>query len=220
MEKVILEANERKIIDKQNRNNLRNQGRVPGVLYSKRIEPISIEVSRQTIHPLVYTAKANLISLKLEGHDEYECVIKDVQFDPVTDEVIHFDLIVLTRGEKTQLEVPVQLIGSAVGVKEGGLLQHNMHKLNVECLPKNIPQFLEVIVSDLKLGDSIHVNDLKYENITILNPEDSIVVSVVHPRVEVEEAPVEEGEEIALEEETAEPEVIGKGKEPEEENKE
>jgi large subunit ribosomal protein L25 len=220
MEKVILEANERKIIDKQNRNNLRNQGRVPGVLYSKRIEPISIEVSRQTIHPLVYTAKANLISLKLEGHDEYECVIKDVQFDPVTDEVIHFDLIVLTRGEKTQLEVPVQLIGSAVGVKEGGLLQHNMHKLNVECLPKNIPQFLEVIVSDLKLGDSIHVYDLKYENITILNPEDSIVVSVVHPRVEVEEAPVEEGEEIALEEETAEPEVIGKGKEPEEENKE
>ena len=220
MEKVIVEANERKTINKRSRNSLRNEGRVPGVLYGSRMEPIPIDVTRLVINPLVFTAKTNLISLKLNGHDEYECVIKDVQFDPVTDEVLHFDLIGLTRGEKIQLEVPLKLLGNAVGVKEGGLLQESMHKLSIECLPKDIPQSLELDVTELNIGDSIHVSDLNFENITILNPEDTIVVSVVLPKVEIEVEEVEEGEEFAEEEGAAEPEVIGKGKESEEEEKE
>jgi large subunit ribosomal protein L25 len=220
MEKVIIEANERKTINKRSRNILRNEGRVPGVLYGSRMEPIPIDVTRLVINPLVFTAKTNLISLKLNGHDEYECVIKDVQFDPVTDEVLHFDLIGLTRGEKIQLEVPLKLLGNAVGVKEGGLLQESMHKLSIECLPKDIPQSLELDVTELNIGDSIHVSDLNFENITILNPEDTIVVSVVLPKVEIEVEEVEEGEEFAEEEGAAEPEVIGKGKESEEEEKE
>ena len=220
MEKVIIEANERKTINKRSRNSLRNEGRVPGVLYGSRMEPIPIDVTRLEINPLVFTAKTNLISLKLDGHEEYECVIKDVQFDPVTDEVLHFDLIGLTRGEKIQLEVPIKLLGNAVGVKEGGLLQESMHKLSIECLPKDIPQLLELEVTELNIGDSIHVSDLNFENITILNPENTIVVSVVLPKVEIEVEEVEEGEELAEEEGAAEPEVIGKGKETEEENKE
>ena len=219
MEKVIIEANERKAINKRSRNSLRNEGRVPGVLYGSRMEPIPIDVTRLVINPLVFTAKTNLISLKLDGHEEYECVIKDVQFDPVTDEVLHFDLIGLTRGEKIQLEVPLKLLGNAVGVKEGGLLQESMHKLSIECLPKDIPQLLELEVTELNIGDSIHVSDLNFENITILNPENTIVVSVVLPKVEIEVEEVEEGEELAEEEGAAEPEVIGKGKESEEEEK-
>ena len=220
MEKVIIEANERKAINKRSRNSLRNEGRVPGVLYGSRMEPIQIDVTRLKINPLVFTAKTNLISLKLDGHEDYECVIKDVQFDPVTDEVVHFDLIGLTRGEKIQLEVPIKLLGNAVGVKEGGLLQESMHKLSIECLPKDIPQLLELEVTELNIGDSIHVSDLNFENITILNPENTIVVSVVLPKVEKEVEPAEEGEEFTEEEGAAEPEVIGKGKESEEENKE
>jgi large subunit ribosomal protein L25 len=219
MEKVIIEANERKTINKRSRNSLRNEGRVPGVLYGSRMEPIPIDVTRLKINPLVFTAKTNLISLKLDGHEEYECVIKDVQFDPVSDEVLHFDLIGLTRGEKIQLEVPIKLLGNAVGVKEGGLLQESMHKLSIECLPKDIPQLLELEVTELNIGDSIHVSDLNFENITILNPENTIVVSVVLPKVEIEVEEVEEGEELAEEEGAAEPEVIGKGKESEEEEK-
>ena len=220
MEKVIIEANERKTINKRSRNSLRNEGRVPGVLYGSRMEPIPIDVTRLKINPLVFTAKTNLISLKLDGHEEYECVIKDVQFDPVSDEVLHFDLIGLTRGEKIQLEVPIKLLGNAVGVKEGGLLQESMHKLSIECLPKDIPQLLELEVTELNIGDSIHVSDLNFENITILNPENTIVVSVVLPKVEIEVEEVEEGEELTEEEGAAEPEVIGKGKESEEEDKE
>ncbi|MCH7963457.1 MAG: 50S ribosomal protein L25 [Bacteroidetes bacterium] len=219
MEKVVVEAKERKTINKRSRNNLRNEGRVPGVLYGSRLDPIPIDVTRAAIHPLVFTAKTHLLSLKLDGHEEYDCIIKDVQFDPVSDEIIHFDLIGLTRDEKIQLEVPIRLLGSAVGVKEGGLLQESMHKLNVECLPNNIPQSLEIDVTELNVGDSIHVADLSFEHITIINPEDTIVVSVVLPKVEQEVEPDEEGEEFAEEEGADEPEVIGKGKEPEEENK-
>ncbi len=220
MEKVVVEAKERKTINKRSRNILRNEGRVPGVLYGSRLEPIPIDVTRAVIHPLVFTAKTHLLSLKLDGHEEYDCIIKDVQFDPVSDEVVHFDLIGLTLDEKIQLEVPIRLLGSAVGVKEGGLLQESMHKLNVECLPKNIPQSLEIDVTELNIGDTIHVADLNFEHITIINPEDTIVVSVVLPKVEKEAEPDEEGEEFTEEEGADEPEVIGKGKESEEENKE
>jgi len=220
MEKVIIEAHERKAINKRSRNNLRNEGRVPGVLYGSRLKPIAIDVTRVAINPIVFSAKTHLLSLKLDGHEDYECVVKDVQFDPVSDEIVHFDLIGLTRGENIQLEVPVKLLGSAVGVKEGGLLQESLHKLNIECLPKNIPQSIEIDVTNLNVGDSIHVADLSFENITILNPEDTIVVSVVLPKVEKEPEPVEEGEELVEGEEAAEPEVIGKGKGSEEENKE
>ena len=213
MEKVILEANERKEINRQNTKSLRRQKRVPGIFYLKQSKPIAIDVSNQAIKPLVFTSQTHLISLKLDGHEDQECVLKDVQFDPVSDEVIHFDLIGITRGEKIEIEVPVQLIGSAIGVKEGGLLQHNLHKLEVECLPKDIPERLEVNISELKIGDTIHVKDLNFENVDILNLEGSIVVSVVHPKVEKEPVAVEEGAEIEAEaEEMKEPEVIGKGK--------
>ena len=107
-----------------------------------------------------------------------------------------------------------------VGIKEGGVLQQFMHKLEVECLPKDIPQQIEVDITNLSIGDSIHVSELNVENITILNPEDTVLVSVTHPKVEAEPVAEEvaEGEEG---EEQAEPEVIGKGKaEEEEEEKE
>ena len=210
MEKVILEANERKEINKQSTKSLRRQKRVPGVFYLKHSNPIAIDVSNQAINPLVFTSQTHLISLKLEGREDQECILKDVQFDPVSDEVIHFDLIGITRGEKIEIEVPVQLIGSAAGVKEGGLLQHSLHKLEIECLPKDIPERLEINISELKIGNAVHVKDLKYENINILNPEDSIVVSVVHPKVEKEAVAVEGAE--AEAEEMQEPEVIAKGK--------
>jgi len=216
MEIVVLEAKERKNSDKSSRKSLRNEGRVPGIFYSKHYEPVSIDVSTQTLHPLVFSAQTHLISLKLDGHDEYECILKDVQFDPVTDKIIHFDLFGLKRGEKIQIDAPVQLLGSPIGVKEGGILQLALHKLDIECMPRYIPEHLDINVENLQIGDSVHVKDLEYENITILNSEDSIVVSVTHPKVEKEP----EVEEVVEGEEAQEPEVIEKGKEAAEEKKE
>ncbi len=217
METVTLEANERKDTSKAARNKVRREGRVPGVFYSRHSDPISVDVLEKKIHPMVFTSKTNLISLKIEGREELECIIKDIQFDPVTEEIVHFDLLGVTRGEVIQLEIPVQLLGNSVGVKEGGVLQHLLHKLDVECLPKHIPEQIEVDIAELAIGDSVYVSDISLENLSLLNPTDAIVVTVSHQKVVEEE--VEVIDELAEEEETAEPEVIGKGK-PEEDEEE
>jgi len=215
MEKTILKASERKDFSKSTTKRIRKEGIIPGVFYSKSNKPIHIDVSDKKMNPLVFTSKTHLISLELEGHEEYECIIKDVQFDPVTDRVIHFDLLGLTKGEKITLEIPVQLVGTPVGVKEGGVIQHVMHKIEVECLPRNIPEHIVVDVAGLKLGDSIHISDLNFEDLDFIDSKDSLIVQVTHPKVKEEATPVAEGE--GELEESAEPEVISKGKQEKEE---
>jgi len=217
MEKTTLKASERKQFNKSAIRKIRKEGRVPGVFYSKHNPPLHIDVLDTTINPLVFTSKTHLISLEIEGQEERECIIKDIQFDPVTDKVIHFDLLGLTKGEKIVLEVPVQLVGTPIGVKEGGVIQHVMHKLEVECLPRNIPEHIVVDVSELKLGDSIHIGDLQIEEVEFIDPKESLIVQVTHAKVQEEVAPAtEEG----VEEEPAEPEVIAKGKVEEKEEEE
>ena len=213
MEKTKLKAAERKDFTKSRTKKIRREGLIPGVFYSKNNKPIHIDVVDRAINPLVFTAKTHLISLELEGHEEYECIIKDIQFDPVTDKVIHFDLLGLTKGEKIKLEIPVQLVGSPIGVKEGGVIQHVMHKIEVECLPRNIPEHISVDISGLNLNDSIHIRDLKYEDIEFIDSPESMIVQVTHAKIKEEAAPVAE----AVVEETAEPEVISKGKKEEKE---
>ncbi|MDR3610987.1 MAG: 50S ribosomal protein L25 [Ignavibacteriaceae bacterium] len=206
MENVVLKATERKTITKPALNKVRGNKRVPGTFYFKNSKPISIDVLEKELNPLVFTAETHLISLMVEGYDEHDCIIKDVQFDPVNDRVVHFDLLGLVKGEMFQLEVPIRYHGSAIGIKEGGILQQVLHKIEIECLPKNIPQHLDVDVTDIKLGAAIHAGDLNFENITILTPADAVVVTVTHPKVEKEPV-VEEVVEGAVE-----PEVIAKGK--------
>jgi large subunit ribosomal protein L25 len=212
MEKQALKANIRTEISKSSRSSLRRSGKVPGVFYSRVNKPISIEVSEKAIKPFVFTAKTHLISLEVENDKNYDCVVKDVQFDPVTESIVHFDLLGLIEGEKFQLEVPIQYKGTAIGIKEGGIVQQVLHKLEIECYPNDIPQFLTIDITNLKLGESIHPTDLSFENISILTPPETVVVAVVHPKVEKEPVAAE-----ATTEAPAEPEVIGKGKAAEEE---
>jgi large subunit ribosomal protein L25 len=217
MEKVIVEAQKRDTINKASRSALRKEGKVPAIFYSKHHEPLSLQISERTIHPLVFTSKTSLITLNIDGSQELDCIIKDVQFDPTTEKIVHLDLLGLKKGEKIQLELPIQLIGTPIGIKEGGILQHVLHRIEVECLPIDIPQHLEIDITHLALGKSVHVSDLKYDSLTILSDPEAMIASVVHPKVEKEvvvEEPVE-GEEG---EEPAEPEVISKGKSEEKED--
>ena len=207
MQKVLIEAQKRNKIDKASRSTLRKEGKVPAIFYSKHHEPLPIQISERAIHPLIFTSKTHLITLNVEGHEELDCIIKDVQFDPTTEKIVHLDLLGLKKGEKIEIEVPVRLLGTAIGIKEGGILQHTLHKVQVECLPIDIPELLEIDVTDLKLGQAIHVSDLSFENLTLLNNPESIIASVTHPKVEKEPEPV-----VAETEEVAEPEVIAKGK--------
>jgi large subunit ribosomal protein L25 len=197
---------------------MRKEGLIPCVYYSKGNDAIAFVAPELELNSLVFTSDTHLIHLKIDDMEQLDCIIKDVQFDPVTDRVIHIDFMGITYGQVLELQVPVALIGTPEGVKQGGLLQHYLHKLDVECLPRNIPEHLKIEVTNLKVGDTIHVRDLEFENIKILNAEDAAVVSVTVTRITPEEEEAIEAE--ALEEEAAEPEVIGKGKaeEAEEEN--
>lgn len=217
MEKVIVEAQKRDTINKASRSALRKEGKVPAIFYSKRHEPLSLQISERTIHPLVFTSKTSLITLNIDGSQELDCIIKDVQFDPTTEKIVHLDLLGLKKGEKIQLELPIQLIGTPIGIKEGGILQHVLHRIEVECLPIDIPQHLEIDITHLALGKSVHVSDLKYDSLTILSDPEAMIASVVHPKVE-KEVVVEEPVEGVEGEEPAEPEVISKGKPEEKED--
>jgi len=212
MEKVVIEAQKRDKINKPSRSALRKEGKVPAIYYSKHHEPLAVQFAERAIHPLVFTSKTSLITLNVEGHEELDCIIKDVQFDPVTEKIVHIDLLGLKKGEKIQIEVPVQLIGNPIGIKEGGILQHTLHKVEIECLPADIPEHLEIDVVNLKLGQAIHAGDLKFDNFVVLNSPESIIAAVTHPKVEKEAAATGETS-VATE-----PEVIAKGKPQEKED--
>jgi len=212
MAEKILKAKKREITTKGAVKQLRREGYVPGIFYSKGNEGIPFAVEEVELNKVVFTSERNIIQLTFEDEkDTLGCVVKDVQFDPVSDKIVHVDMQGVTLGELLQLEVPISFVGSPVGVKEGGILQEQLHKIEIECMPRHIPQSLEVEISELGIGDSIFVKDLEFENIKFITPEDAVIVSVTAPKAEVEETT-----EDVTEEGTAEPEVISKGKSEEE----
>lgn len=206
MAEISLNASVRTKGNKGDVKKLRRDGKVPGVFYHKQSEPQVIEVTEASLKPLVYTSEAHIVSLKVEGQEDRSCILKDIQFDPVTDRIVHFDLQGITTDEKLEIEVPVVLVGSAAGIKKGGILQASLHKLSIECLPADVPEHIQVDITNLELGSSIHVKDIVSDKFTVLNSEDAVIVSVVAPKVEKEVSP-EEAAEAAKE-----PEVITKGK--------
>jgi len=163
-------------------NSLRKSGWVPGVVYTKGGEATSFSVDQIALNKVVFTTETHVINLEIEGEEPRLCIIKDVQFDPVTDKVRHFDLQGLTVGEKITVEVPVLLVGTPIGVKKGGRLVQASHKLAVECLPKDIPQHLVINVEKLKINQSIYIRDLSYDNVEIKNPQEAMVVGVTTAR--------------------------------------
>jgi len=209
---IILKANVREYKGQSEVNAARRQGKVPGVFYLKNEKNIPIEVEALDLRPLVYTSESRIVDLQLNDGSSELCVLREVQFDPITDEVMHFDLMGLIRGQKIVFEVPVLLQGTAVGVKSGGVLTQILHRVEVECMPKDLPEHISADITHLEAGDTLTVSELRIEGVEILNDPEQPVAIVGHPRVEEEP-----GEEEEVLDEEAEPEVIGKGKEEEEE---
>jgi len=208
MSEIVLKAQLREELGKKAKA-VRIQEMVPGVFYAREEKPIPIKVPRLSLHPLIYTSETHVVDLRIGELDGKKCILRDVQFDPVTDIPMHFDLQGLHEDEELTVEVPVVLIGgTAPGVKEGGMLQHVIHKISVSCLPRYIPEKVEVDISGLGINDAIHVGELKIPDVEVLANADDTVVVVVPPRVTAEAPVATEGEEAA----PAEPEVVGKGK--------
>lgn len=212
MSEITVNASVRKEVGKK-AHTLRYKGDVPGIFYGHSKSNIPVTMSEKTLKPLYKTSAASIINLKLDDGSTYKCILKDVDFDPITDKPVHFDLFGVNETEVLTIEVPVLLTGGTPqGVKEGGILQLILHRLKVSCLPKDIPDHIEINVATLAINKSIHVADIKVPNVTIAENAKTAIVAVVPPIIEkVPEVAATEAAVVP-----AEPEVIGKGKKPEE----
>lgn len=201
---------------------LRAAGRVPGVLYGQGVEPVKLSVdARDMVHLLHGAAGGNaLVDLIVDGQDHL-AMAREIQRDYIHNTLIHIDFLAVSRTEKISVSVPVTETGEAVGVREGGVVEHHLREVVVECFPQDVPEHIEVDVSDIELGGMVHVSDLVApEGSTILtNPEDA-VLSVITPaalRVEADlSVPGEEGvvpAEAVEAEEGAEPAAEGEAAE-------
>ncbi|MBX9678227.1 MAG: 50S ribosomal protein L25 [Gemmataceae bacterium] len=207
---VTLNAQERQGAGTRWARRLRKQGQVPCALYGHKEATLSLTI------PSVEIAKAirhgvRLLDLKHEKGTE-KALIREVQWDHLGSDILHVDFARISVDERIEVEVRVEIRGTAPGVAEGGNLISPLHTLHVECLAISIPESIRVNISELHLNQSIHVKELKLpEGVKVLNDADAIVVQVVPAKEEAEAAPVEG--------DTGEPEVLGKKKEDAEEEK-
>jgi large subunit ribosomal protein L25 len=179
---------------------LRADGRVPGVLYGQGVGPIPLSVSSQDLLHLFHASAGATMLVDLEVDGEAHLAIpREVQRDHIHARYVHVDFLAVSRTEKVRLSVEVHEIGEAVGIKNGGVIEHHLRDVEIECLPGNVPEGLEVDISALDVGDMVRVSDIvPVEGVTILTEPDQPVVSIITPaalRTEVDlTVPGEEGE--------------------------
>lgn len=194
---------------------LRKKELTPAVYYTGQRQVQHIAINTHDFVKMLIR-EVPLFNLMVDG-EALPCVVREIQRDPVTERVLHVDFFAVERGQKVKVTVPIHVIGTPEGVKQGGILEHTYREANIECIPRHIPAHFDVDVSQLEIGDSIHLEDLSFENIELLDTPNTVIAHVIPPRLEkevVEEAEVEEGE-------AEEPEVIkGRAEEEKEEDKE
>ena len=181
---------------------LRREGKIPAIIYGPGREPQPVVVDPKQVKKILRspTGKNTLLTLKSDDSElkGRKVLIKDQQIDPITDELIHIDLMEVKEDRPVRVRVPISFKGKPKGVERGGILEEHIRELEIMCLPSQIPEILEVDISELDLGDSLHIRDLKLEGIRVLTEGHLALVTIVAP--EVAEAG-EEAEEEALEEE-------------------
>ncbi|MFN3285259.1 MAG: 50S ribosomal protein L25 [bacterium] len=217
MQRLTLEVEARRERGKSAVRKLRRAGRVPGVLYGRGIEPLAVVVDARALEAVLQRlAGANVlldVVVREDGTVRTElAMLQDVQRDVLTRRILHVDLHRVSLTEKVYTRLPVRLKGEPPGVREGGILEFLRHEVEVAGLPTDLPDHLELDVSQLTVGASMHVRDLQVPpGVTVLTPPEETLVTVLAPAVAPEEAPA------AVEEVPAQPEVVGKGKAAEEE---
>ena len=184
MNQVVLPAQKREKVGKEICKKLRKQGKIPAIIYGPGIEPLPIAVNFNEFEKVYNRYKGETVLYLLEVANgetqKYQCILKELQRDPVTDRVIHLDFYAVSTESVIEIEVPIEFVGRPVGLTKGGILEIFMHKLTVECLPTAIPDKIVVDISHLDLGDSLHVRDIKVpEGVKIKDRPEETVCTVV-----------------------------------------
>lgn len=202
MKIIEIHSSLRKETGKKESKNLRKQELVPCVLYGGE-KNIHFATTERQFKNLVYSSDVFLVKIDIDG-EKYDAVMKDIQFHPVSDKILHVDFAQVFADKKVTISLPIMLTGNSVGLAEGGKLRQRRRYLKISGLINNIPDHLDIDMTDLDIGDFLKVGDLEYDNLDILDPSRAMVVGVVSSRLVakgMQEAVVEEE---VVEEEEAE----------------
>jgi large subunit ribosomal protein L25 len=180
MKKLEIIGFKRANLGKTESKKLRLETNVPCVLYGGK-EQTHFHTPAFLFRDLVYTPEVHIVDLTIEGK-KHECIMQDIQFDPVNDQILHVDFLELIADKPVTMDIPVKFMGAAPGVMQGGKLMVKLPKVTVKALPKNLPDFIEVDVTMLDLGKSVRVGDIVPKNYTILNSPTLPLASVQIPR--------------------------------------
>jgi len=198
LETIEISVDPREAGNKRVAGRLRREGKLPGVFYGPKTNPIPLQVNTKELLGSVPDLEGShliLMKSKIPILGDKVALIKDVQFHPVTGEILHFDLYEVDLTHKILVKIPLHFVGKPKGVIQGGILQPILREIEVDCLPMDIPEFLNVDVTSLEIGHSVHVRDLQVpEGVLIPSDLATTLVTVAAPIVEeapkVEEAPL------------------------------
>ena len=204
MNVLAIKAEKRERSGKSAARAVRRDGMIPGVLYGGD-QPILFSVHPLAIRGAIYTADFHVLELDIDG-DKHQCVVRETQFHPVTDQITHIDLLQLVSGKQVKVDIPVHCKGDAPGLKSGGTLVQTLRKISIKAAPEDLLGELVVDISGVNLGQSVRVKDVVLpENIEVLNQPNTPIANIEIPRAlrSAEAlAEEEEGEEVGEEEET------------------
>lgn len=203
MKTASLSGSQRESVGKKDAKVLRKEGRVPAVLYGGEVEK-HLHVDDVQIEKLVYNPDVFRIELDVDG-TVYPCIIREVQYHPVTDKIVHLDLLELVDNKEIWIDIPVRTTGNSIGIMNGGRLAVNHRRLRLRGLPNAIPDAVTVDITKLDIGDVVRVRQIPAEGFSILQADSDVVVGIKRTRAAMSAASdVEEAEEEATEEEGGE----------------
>ncbi len=198
-DKVIVKAEKREERGKNDSRRLRQAGKVPVVVYGGGGEAVAAAVELKDLAAILRseTGQNTIFSLDMTGEGTGDVIFHDRQIDPLRGRLVHADLRRLAKGEKIEVTVPIHIVGEAAGlVEEGAVLNQQTREIKVLCEPSKIPEFIEADVTNLQVGESIHISDLKFgEGLEVHELPETVVASVVIVKEEELEAQLEEGTE-------------------------
>lgn len=164
---------------------MRQEGKIPGILYGHKEKNKRIFVLEKEFKKILNVLRKETVTVNLKLKEKnYNCLIKSIQHNPVDGKLLHIDFQHISKKEKIKITVPIHLVGEAPGVKKGGLLDQHLYEVAIRCLPDEIPSHIDVDISTLEMGKTIHLKDIKVPNIEFETKLDTPVVSVLIPKVE------------------------------------
>ena len=195
MKSITINGSKRESVGKKATKALRNAGQVPCVLYGGD-KPVHFSAEELAFSKLVYTPNAHTVVIAL-GDTTFNAVLQDIQFHPVTENILHIDFYQLFDDKEIAMDIPVVLTGNSVGVRAGGVLRRNRRKLRIKALPTNLPDNIVVDISKLKIGNKVYVSELENDGFKFLHTDNTVVCQIKQSRVsvDIEDEEDEEGAE-------------------------